>query len=278
MSQPSSDAPLIEDGPLRLRRCRHGVLLYNVNDIYCGNMLDLYGEFSEGETDLFRQILQPGMTVVEAGANIGAHTVAIAQAVGPAGRVLAFEPQRGMFQILCANLALNRLEQVEPHWAAVGSAPGEILVPRLDPNTANNFGGLSMTEGHAAGDKVRLVTLDSFDLPALHMLKIDVEGMEAEVLRGARATITRHAPIIYAGNDRADRSPGLITLLQEMEYRMYWHLPPYVRQPNFRARPDDRFQGIVSVNMLCVPRQLHLNIEGAREVTGPTDDWRRPAG
>lgn len=59
---------------------------------------------------------------------------------------------------------------------------------------------------------------------------------------------------------------------------MYWHLPPYVRQPNFRAQPDDRFQGIVSVNMLCVPRQLHLNIEGAREVTGPTDDWRRPAG
>ena len=183
-----------------------------------------------------------------------------------------------MFQLLCANLALNRLEQVEPHWAAVGSAPGEILVPRLDPNAANNFGGLSIADGHAAGDKVRLVTLDSFDLPALHLLKIDVEGMEAEVLRGGRATIARHAPIIYAENDRADRSPGLIALLLEMGYRLYWHLPPYVQEPNFLSRPNDRFRGIVSVNMLCVPRSLNIAINGAREVTGPEDDWRRPPG
>jgi FkbM family methyltransferase len=278
MSAATGEIPLLENGPLRLRRCRHGMMLYNVNDIYCGNMLDLYGEFSEGETDLFGQVLQPGMTVVEAGANMGAHTVAIAQAVGPAGRVLAFEPQRSMFQVLCANLALNRLEQVEPHWAAVGSAPGEILVPRLDTNAANNFGALSMAEGHAAGDKVRLVTLDSFDLPALHLLKIDVEGMEAEVLRGARASIARHGPVIYTENDRAERSAELIALLEEMDYRLYWHTPPYVREPNFLGRPDDRFRGIVSVNMLCVPRRLGLNIEGAREVTGPTDDWRRPTG
>ena len=278
MSAATGEIPLLENGPLRLRRCRHGMMLYNVNDIFCGNMLDLYGEFSEGETDLFGQVLQPGMTVVEAGANMGAHTVAIAQAVGPAGRVLTFEPQRSMFQLLCANLALNRLEQVEPHWAAVGSAPGEILVPRLDPNAANNFGGLSIADGHAAGDKVRLVTLDSFDLPALHLLKIDVEGMEAEVLRGSRASIARHGPMIYTENDRAERSPELIALLQEMDYRLYWHTPPYVREPNFLGRPNDRFRGILSINMLCVPRRLGLNIVGLREVTGPSDDWRRPAG
>lgn len=272
---PGAEPPLLDTGPLRLRRCRHGVMLYNTNDLYCGTMLDRYGEFSEGETDLFRQLLQPGMTAVEVGANMGAHTLSIAQFVGPQGRVLAFEPQRGMFQILCANLALNGLEQVEPHWAAAGSAPGHITVPRLDGRAKQNFGGLAIGGAHQQGDKVRLVTLDSFDLPACHVLKIDVEGMEAEVVRGAEATIRRHAPVIYAENDRPDKSPGLITLLQSLGYRCYWHMPPYVRVPNYRGAEDNAFPGIVSINMLCIPSSRPVVVNGLREVTGPEDDWRQ---
>lgn len=139
-------------------------MLYNVNDKYIGAMLDLYGEFSEDENEIFQQMLRPGMIVVEAGANIGAHTVPMAQRVGPQGRVLAFEPQRSVFQILCANLALNGLEQVEPHWSGVGNADGVISVPRLDSTQPQNFGGLSIG-GPQPGESVRLVRLDSFDLP-----------------------------------------------------------------------------------------------------------------
>ncbi len=185
---PDEQAPILTSGHLRLRRCRHGLMLYNLNDIYLGTMLDRYGEFSEGEADFFAQALRPGMTAVEVGANIGAHTVHIARCVGPQGRVLAFEPQRGVFQLLCANLALNGLEQVEPHWAAVGRAAGSITVPRLDSRKPMNFGGLALGAAER-GELVRLVTLDSFDLPACHLLKIDVEGMEAEVVAGAGATI-----------------------------------------------------------------------------------------
>ena len=126
-------------------------MLYNLNDTYIGTMLDLYGEFSEGEDDLFRQVLHPGMTAVEVGANIGAHTLFIAQCVGPRGRVLAFEPQRIIFQILCANLALNGIEHVDAHWAAVGEKAGHIRVPRLDSSKSNNFGGLSIG-GYEHGD------------------------------------------------------------------------------------------------------------------------------
>ena len=101
--------PLLTVGFNRLKACRHGWMLYNVNDIYIGRSLDLYGEYSEGEIALFRQFLRPGDVVVEIGAHIGTHTVFFAKTVGPTGVVFAFEPQRVVHQTLCANIALNSL-------------------------------------------------------------------------------------------------------------------------------------------------------------------------
>ena len=88
-------------------------MIYNSHDRFIGRSLDLYGEFSEGEAVLFQKILRPGMFVVEVGANLGAHTVVLAQAVAPGGGVLAFEPQRLIFQTLCANLAINSIPNVD---------------------------------------------------------------------------------------------------------------------------------------------------------------------
>lgn len=272
-SPPSGQAPIIENGPLRLRRCRHGVMLYNLNDIYVGRMLDRYGEFSEEENDVFSQVLKPGMTVVEAGANIGAHTVSLAHLAGPHGRVLAFEPQRSIFQILCANLALNGIEQVEAHRAGVGSKPGFITVPHLDSNSRQNFAGLMLGDARE-GDRVRLVTLDEFDLPDCALIKIDVEGMEADVIRGARETIRRHRPVIYTENDREKNSAELIALVQELDYRCFWHMPPYVRIPNFRGVAENDFPDMISINMVCVPRRGNVAVNGLREVAGPEDSWR----
>lgn len=261
---------------LRLRQCRHGLYLFNVNDQYCGTMLDKYGEFSEGENDLFRLILKPGMTVVECGANIGTHTVSIAQMVGREGRILAFEPQRSVFQLLCANLALNALEQVEPYWAAAGSTAGHVHVPRLDSNKITNFGGLSLDLSDSRGDRVQLLCLDGFELPACHLLKIDVEGMETQVIRGAEQTIRRLRPIIYTENDRLDRSPELIGVLLGLGYRCYWHLPPYVRMPNYRLATENLFPGLVSINMLCIPHSLDITVQGLRELKSPQDRWNDP--
>lgn len=92
---------------LKLAACRDGVMLFNPLDSFVGRSLDLYGEFSRGEAAVFDQIVAPGDTVLDVGANIGAHTLWMARRVGPAGSVIAFEPQRAVFQTLCANMALN---------------------------------------------------------------------------------------------------------------------------------------------------------------------------
>ena len=67
---------LIYQAPnLRVKACRYGVMMYLPNDQYIGKSLDLYGEFSEDEIAIFRQIVRPGATVIDVGANIGCHTV-----------------------------------------------------------------------------------------------------------------------------------------------------------------------------------------------------------
>ena len=67
--------PIFENSPMRMKACRHGVMLYNVNDVYIGRSFDLYGEYSESEMSFLANFVQPGQFVIDVGANIGAHTI-----------------------------------------------------------------------------------------------------------------------------------------------------------------------------------------------------------
>ena len=250
-------------------------MLYNKNDMYIGKSFDLYGEFSEGEVDLFRRILRPGDTVVEAGANIGAHTIPIAKHVGPTGRVVAFEPQRIVFQTLCANVALNSLVNVDCRWAALGAEPGEIVVPCLSPDNETNFGGLGLG-AYTNGERVPVTTLDSLAITKCRLLKIDVEGMEKSVLQGAGELIAKCRPIMVIENDREDRSRSLIKHLLGLDYRLYWHLPPMFSESNYFNNQVNAFGRIVSANMLCIPPGADFDVEGLREIMDAGSNWRNP--
>jgi len=246
-------------------------MLYNRNDTYIGASLRQYGEFSPEEAELFRLIVQPGRTVLDVGANIGAHTVELSRLAGPSGTVHAFEPQRLVFQLLCANVALNSRANVFTHPAAVGAVAGILLVPALDPDQSANYGGVSLMEG-GKGEPVPLITIDSLALPDCQFLKLDVEGMETEALRGAAETIERFRPILYVENDRQARSAELIELIQRFRYRLYWHLPPLFSADNFRCESKNIFGRKVSVNMICIPDEVpQSSITNLREVTGPSD-------
>jgi FkbM family methyltransferase len=269
---------LASSGFNRLARTRHGPLVYNRHDTYIGRSLAELGEFSEGETDLFRQIIRPGATIVEAGANIGTHTIVLARLAGEGGFVHAIEPQRLVFQTLCANVALSSLANVRCHQAAAGERAGTIVVPPLDFNRPNNFGGLSLGS-HEQGDRVPVITVDSLALPRCEFLKVDVEGMELAVIRGAAETIRRCRPILYVENDRADRSPALIEAIQALGYTLYWHLPPYFSKNNYYGNTQNMFGDLVSGNMLGIHASVPTKIQGLRRLIedrraiGERDDW-----
>ena len=128
----------------KIKSCRHGIVCYNQNDIYIGKSFDLYGEFSEEEIDLFRLLVTDKDVVLDIGANIGAHTLFLAKAVGPNGQVHAFEPQRIVFQTLCANMALNHIANAFCWNIVLGERPGTVFVPQVQPWEHFNFGGLSL--------------------------------------------------------------------------------------------------------------------------------------
>jgi FkbM family methyltransferase len=265
-------AALVNAGPLRIKRCRRGLMLFSANDRYLGRSLDLYGEFSEGEAGLFAHMLRPGMVAVDIGANIGPHTLVLAHAVGPSGLVIAVEPQRLIYQMLCANLALNTIANVRALQVAAGSKRTTSGVPVLDYSSDNNFGGVSLTTT-GANEPVDVISIDGMGLSACHFMKIDVEGMEGEVLAGAEETIGRHRPILYVENDRPDKSASLIAQLLRFDYRLYSHTPPLFNAANFFQNARNEFPGIVSHNMLSIPRESKNQPGHAREVFGP-DDWQ----
>jgi len=226
-----TDYQLLTSAFNRLAQTRHGLMLYNRHDQYIGRSLERYGEYSPAETDLYMQSVKTGWTVVEAGANIGAHTLALSKMVGRRGHVLAFEPQRIIFQTLCANMALNGVTNVHCRWEALGDASRMALVPQVDYNRENNFAGINV--GVKEGEAVRVVTLDSLNLQRCHFLKIDVVGMELAALKGARQTIQKLRPLLHVRADRSDLSPPLIEFLLSLDYTLYWQLSPLFAANNF---------------------------------------------
>jgi FkbM family methyltransferase len=219
---------------------------------------------------LFRKVVQPGQVVIEVGANIGAHTVPLARHVGPSGLVIAFEPQRILFQMLCANLALNSLPNVYCFNNAVGAVHGSVRVPPIDYGTRGNFGALALG-GHEIGEPLTVITLDGFTLSRCDFLKVDVEGMEKQVLEGATDLIARLKPVLYVENDREGEEIPLIRLIDSMGYSMYWHRPFYFSQQNFFGNQENVFPQIVSRNMLCLPKagpQGDYSLEPVRVTPG----------
>ena len=249
-------------------RGRHGYMIYNRNDTFIGRSLELYGEWAEAELKLLGTIIRPGAMVVDVGANIGCHSVFFARAAGPTGRVLAFEPERVLFQQLCGNIALNSLSNVLTFNMAAGASDGSIAGAQLDHTQSQNFGGLSLaTANEGATTAVSMIRIDALGLGACNLIKIDVEGMELDVLNGANDTIRAHHPVLYVENNIEAKSGALIARLLEFGYHLYWHFSPFFAADNFFANPENVFGNLVDTNMLALP----VAINGLLPVSGADD-------
>lgn len=233
----------------KLTAGRYGPVAFNPNDLYVGRSLDLYGEYSRDENELLTSLLSPSCVVVEAGANIGGNTIALAQACD---RVFAFEPQRWAFYLLCANIVLAEAQNVFAFHAALGAKAGTVSMPMIDQSSILNYGAVSCATDWTGGEKVKMLALDNFSFPRLDLLKIDVEGMESEVLDGAARTIATHQPYLYIENN-SSAGAALAAKVQALGYRTFGHLPPLFSNPNFKNSTTNPFGEIVSINMLAIP-------------------------
>ena len=149
--------------------------------------------------EALRRKLAPGATLFDVGANVGFFTLFGARLVGPAGRVVAFEPVPANAAAIRAHARANGFSWVEVREQAVGERSGRaaLSVPR-DASWAF-LGHRDPGREVAQRLEVETVALDELrDLPEPDVVKVDTEGAEAEVLRGMRALAARRRPVILA--------------------------------------------------------------------------------
>lgn len=149
-----------------------------VGDVLGRNWYDTGPVGSTKEMVFIRNnMIKPGDTVFECGAHHGFTTLLLADRVGREGKVIAFEASKHNCEILHKNIELNKLSNVTAYNYAVGSSEGQICI-----SSSMNSNVLKTS----SGDTVKMVCLDSFENENPDFVKIDVEGYEAEVLKGAQ--------------------------------------------------------------------------------------------
>ena len=166
-----------------------------------------------------------GSTVVDVGANMGFVTTMLASLVGPSGKVLSFEPSRSTYSKLLKTIAVNNLSQVVPYNVRIGSKRETLELVSVSKGSGNNTLVPSAPAKDTHHETVDILTLS--DVPELRdrrvtLLKIDTEGYECQVLKGAEEIISRDMPAIYTelggGGAYADTTLQAIDLLGNLGY------------------------------------------------------------
>jgi FkbM family methyltransferase len=181
--------------------------------------------------DLRRLCYGEGVIAIDCGANVGVHTIEWAKHMTGWGAVLAVEAQERVFYALAGNIAINNCFNARAFNAAVSSKPGTMKIPVPNYSIAGSFGSLELK---IRGDKtefigqpidysedkmvnVQTISLDSLNLPRIDLIKIDVEGMELDVLAGGANCIADQHPMLLIETIKSDKN-AMRDWLQNLGY------------------------------------------------------------
>jgi FkbM family methyltransferase len=231
-----------------LAASNHGTMIVNRNDYRMIDEQRGYGvgfqilsssSFDQPEVNLILSLLRlrqrhfgDGVVAIDGGANIGVHTVEWARAMTGWGSVTAFEAQERIYYALAGNIVINNCLNASVRHAALGGECGIMRIPQPDYLVPATFGSLELrrtekTEfigqeidyAEAQLVPVHMVSIDSLDLPRIDLIKLDVEGMEEEVLVGAARTLERARPVLVVEVLKSDRE-SVARLLTAAGYRL----------------------------------------------------------
>ncbi|MCC6212798.1 MAG: FkbM family methyltransferase [Burkholderiales bacterium] len=196
---------------------RDGMAFLTRPEVPLGWHVALFGTYEPELRDIVRAILPTGGVAVDVGANVGWHTLLMAQLVGAQGRVFAAEPNPSVRQSLTENLRINRFQQAEVIPFALANAEGAVdfYGPAADdPRSGDGHLVAGTWPGEASTMSVQTRRLDSMlavsGIRRLDLMKIDVEGFEWPVLQGAEQSIAAYRPHVIFEFDKeyAPRGAG----------------------------------------------------------------------
>lgn len=185
-----------------------------------------FGCYEEHFAELFQCLVSPDDRCIDVGANVGVHTVRLAKLVGSRGEVIALEPDAAVAHRAYRNIMLNQLSNAHViNAAASDKAEGKVHLYRPDPRDTNRGRASLLRHSYLTGSvtTVPAVTIDEICPGPVALIKIDVEGHEAAVVRGAAAKIDRYSPAVifdYAPELLRDASQSPFGWLADRGYEL----------------------------------------------------------
>ena len=167
--------------------------------------LVLKGVFEPRATAKIHELMRRDCVFVDVGANIGYFSILAAKWIGPGGSVIAFEPVDAIHRLLCKNISLNQIDNVTALKLACFSYTGQMAMTQTGDSAKSHLA----TKGEASTQTVSVTTLDDFfaqrRVNRIDCLKIDAEGSDFEVIKGARRIIEDFRPAILLETDHFGR-------------------------------------------------------------------------
>ncbi|MFN8625558.1 MAG: FkbM family methyltransferase [Candidatus Binatia bacterium] len=203
---------------------RDGVVFLAQPGVPLGWHVAFFGTYEPELREIFRAVLPSGGVALDVGANVGWHTLLMARLVGASGRVLAAEPNPSVRLKLAQNLNLNRLGHVDVIPFAMADSEGTVDFYGPDAEDASSGDGHVVAHTVDSQEKILRVETRCVDaivpaakLDRVDLIKIDVEGFEWPVLKGAKETIARFRPhVVFEYNaEYASRGGGTVPQLAE---------------------------------------------------------------
>lgn len=241
------------DGDLRFR-CRL--------DEHIGSFMYWRGAYSWNQLRVLDGLLQDGMVFVDVGANQGEFTLFAAKRL-PVGRVIALEPMSEMYARLLQNIEANRFDNVLVRQVGLWSEPTQKTIYRqeqrfVDGSIHEGLGTVFPTEARDTRvEEIECVTLDSLveanEIARVNVMKLDVEGAELHVLRGAVNTIERDLPTLLIEVDRRCCKAAGVAEEELLDWLERWYRLESILASG-RTRPLRRANLKDHQNVLCLPR------------------------
>jgi FkbM family methyltransferase len=184
-----------------------------------------YHQYAEAwfaaETARLAGVVGEGTCVLDIGANQGFMTLCLSKLTGPRGKIIAFEPSATVFRKLCDTVRRNNLPNVQTVCAACGESKGSLRLSKIE--NSSGLATLLPPQRESESEEVRVLSIDDFvreQQVLVHFMKIDTEGYEPQVLRGAIQTIRAQRPVIYIelSSRYRDASLATISILKALEY------------------------------------------------------------